>query len=418
MHKSAIVLLLFLILLTTACVPGSDTKTTVPLDPIASIGYEDINFDTTCSQFKQLYRGATMVNNAENTEHGIVQFAIQDHGLQESIVTFQFMGEQLMSIIFSHLPNHVMALGGIDALMKQTVAKFGTPTKSDQKSTRWIFPQEDRTITATTVDGMWVLGIERTSLGEQLQNKRFSAAKKKIGHESTPTDGREGVALSTSYSVEPTRNDVAKEPAPQSGWIFWKPTPEELAEIEAELAAERRASGAKSSFKASDPTYRIVEQEEFSLPGKRRYQLRIRVQNPIDERQIESICRKILSNHSQYTLAHAVEFLFYLPDSDHHGHFTAGKAIWGTWSTISPASTKKSLTITVGNALGERPNYETSTDLPVSKKKKIFLDIVEAQDTDMDPDLSYVIVAQRHGIDEKQAREIAQEGIYNGWPMP
>ncbi|MCO6046770.1 hypothetical protein NG895_22970 [Aeoliella sp. ICT_H6.2] len=420
----AIVLALPFLLLSssTGCAPESGMASPPPADPIAAIGYEDVDFDVTHSEFRQAYRGAVDATE-DNAEHGVAHYAIQDHGSKQSVVGFQFLDEQLMSIITSHFGDRIAELGGVDTLMQQTVDRFGAPHKVEGERSIWTFPNSDRTITATSPDGMWVLAIERTSLKEQLQDKIASAIAQQIVPESTPASEDNELKLTGSDDNESEEVAKSEEEEPQNGWVFWKPTAEDLAEIEAELAAEQRATTLMSTFgtgsRSSPPTYRVLEREEFSLPGKRRYQLRIRVQGSLSKSQIDSICREILASNTQYTSAHAVEFLFYLPDSDHHGHFTAGKAIWGEWSTMSAATGGKRLNITAGNALGTRSSYGVkTTSLSTSKKQQIFWDLVKAQDTDMDPDLSYVVVASRHGVTEKQARAIAQEGIHKGWPMP
>jgi hypothetical protein len=54
--------------------------------------------------------------------------------------------------------------------------------------------------------------------------------------------------------------------------------------------------------------------------------------------------------------------------------------------------------------------------LPESRRKEIFLALVEAQDNEMSPAESRSAVAERFGVSEGRVREIEREGLDNDWP--
>jgi hypothetical protein len=54
--------------------------------------------------------------------------------------------------------------------------------------------------------------------------------------------------------------------------------------------------------------------------------------------------------------------------------------------------------------------------LSLAQRKEIFLALVKAQDRAMTVSQSRDAIAQRFGIDERQLRQIEQEGIDDEWP--
>jgi len=53
---------------------------------------------------------------------------------------------------------------------------------------------------------------------------------------------------------------------------------------------------------------------------------------------------------------------------------------------------------------------------PESRRKEIFLALVEAQDGGASVAESRNLVAERFGVDEHEVRRIEREGLDHGWP--
>ncbi len=51
-----------------------------------------------------------------------------------------------------------------------------------------------------------------------------------------------------------------------------------------------------------------------------------------------------------------------------------------------------------------------------SRRKEIFLALVEAQDQEMTVAQSRKLIAERFGVEESQIRDIEREGLDNQWP--
>jgi hypothetical protein len=62
------------------------------------------------------------------------------------------------------------------------------------------------------------------------------------------------------------------------------------------------------------------------------------------------------------------------------------------------------------------PPQADTTAIPESRRKEIFLALVEAQDRDLSVAQSRQVVAEQFGISENDIREIEREGLDNGWP--
>jgi hypothetical protein len=73
-----------------------------------------------------------------------------------------------------------------------------------------------------------------------------------------------------------------------------------------------------------------------------------------------------------------------------------------------------------------KPSPPRPSGLTLAKKKQIFYELVALQDRYMKQDPydtqkqqdAYRVIAKRFGISEKRVREIAVEGVRNGWPKP
>ena len=59
---------------------------------------------------------------------------------------------------------------------------------------------------------------------------------------------------------------------------------------------------------------------------------------------------------------------------------------------------------------------QTAEQLPESRRKEIFLALVEAQDQAMTVAQSRKAIAERFGVSESQVRHIEREGLDHDWP--
>ena len=59
---------------------------------------------------------------------------------------------------------------------------------------------------------------------------------------------------------------------------------------------------------------------------------------------------------------------------------------------------------------------EAEEALPESRRKEIFLALVDAQDKEMTVAQSRRLISERFGLEESQIRDIEREGLDNQWP--
>lgn len=169
----------------------------------------------------------------------------------------------------------------------------------------------------------------------------------------------------------------------------------------------------------SEEDYQIIERKDLSYRSPssdimiKRLSYRIKVEPPITKEKLHSICNKILSTQSSDIKA--TSFLFYLPDTEVDGQYTAGKAEWAPNGSWQDAESPDPCRLEV--VLAKIPSYQKSS-LSVSEKKKIFYALVVAQDSGIGDDQAYHIIAEKYGLSMKEARNISVEGVVNNWPMP
>jgi len=183
------------------------------------------------------------------------------------------------------------------------------------------------------------------------------------------------------------------------------------------------------------PAYRIVKQEDVSFATTVRLCFRIQVDGPLSEYDLQRICEKIIAREKTQHPHNAISFMFYLPGTDTNSAYSGGTADWapyGDWNKADTVSTgdysKHKLAVKTGNALipdrwaseVKRTEGEIqSTGLPLATQKRIFYDLVAAQDAGIvDADEAYDVIAKRHKVDVATVRKIGVVGALNSWPMP
>lgn len=173
------------------------------------------------------------------------------------------------------------------------------------------------------------------------------------------------------------------------------------------------------------PKYEIVSIKSVSYGNVKRYDVRVRVGHMLSRTELKRVSEAIIEDLKVTRPHNALALLYYLPDSDTNGFYTAGKAEWapyGDWSRADEARTGRysshALKLFPGNAMGFDPEKTRVPGLSVETKKRIFFELVSAQDSGVGDNEAYGIIANKFGVDENTVRKIAIEGVANGWPMP
>lgn len=168
-----------------------------------------------------------------------------------------------------------------------------------------------------------------------------------------------------------------------------------------------------------EENYRIIEKEDLSYINPNsginvsRLSYRIKVDPPITKDKLRSICEKIILVHSSNI--NAISFLFYLPDTEVNGVYTAGKVEWapnGRWEDAESDSPNQ-----FNIVLAKTPSYEKSS-LPTSKKKRIFYELIAMEDKGFSATQADHIIADKYGLSVKEVGKIGIEGAVKNWPMP
>lgn len=180
-----------------------------------------------------------------------------------------------------------------------------------------------------------------------------------------------------------------------------------------------RSTTSKKKPATPVPEHQIVSTKDVSYSTVVRKSYRVRVPREMTKDELTAISQHIVRQATAKRRINAIMIFFFLPDSDTTGYFTAGKATWapaGDWAKASGSLPPK-LIVEAGGLMGTI-SKEDVVNLPIGKKKDIFMQIGRFQDRGMDPKPSYAAAAKQFGITTKEARKIALEGAARGWPMP
>jgi len=176
--------------------------------------------------------------------------------------------------------------------------------------------------------------------------------------------------------------------------------------------------------KAAIPRYTIVKTKDVSVNNCKRYSIRVRVDHVLSSNELKTISNKIITDFKATSPFNALTLWFYLPDSDINGAYTAGMteyAPYGDWSQADVQTgeyTHHRLKLSPGNATGIDPEKSRVPGLSIETKKRIFFEIVAAQDRGVGDDEAYGIIARKFSVAETTVRKTVIEGVANGWPIP
>ena len=169
--------------------------------------------------------------------------------------------------------------------------------------------------------------------------------------------------------------------------------------------------------------YRVIEKEDLSYAGVTRLQFRVRVQEPLSERQLAKICEQVICLQKRRKPLNAISFFFYLPNTNIDGVYTAGKADWapdGDWAKAGdgkPGDYSRHRLLVEAKLLVEDEPGEGDT-IPEMRRRMIFFDLVKAQDDGVGDEEAYSVVAGEYDIEESAVWKIAIEGAKKGWSVP
>jgi len=173
------------------------------------------------------------------------------------------------------------------------------------------------------------------------------------------------------------------------------------------------------------PKYDISSIKNVSYSNVKRYVVRVRVGHMLSSMELKRVSEVIIEELKVTRPHNALTLFYYLPDSDTNGLYTAGKAVWapyGDWSrsdeTYAGNYSNHILKLFHGNATGWDPEKTRVPGLSIKIKKRIFFELVAAQDSGVGDNEAYGIIANKFSVDETTVHKIAIEGIANGWPMP
>ena len=167
------------------------------------------------------------------------------------------------------------------------------------------------------------------------------------------------------------------------------------------------------------PSHRIITVEDASYNNVVRKIYRVRVPRKMNKQELTSISNKIVQQATSRKKIKAIGILFYLPNTDTNLSYTAGTADWapgGNWENAASDLTPK-LVVKAGSSLGNF-TIKNKVDMPDSKKRKIYFQIVKYQDQGMGVKQSREQVARKFKITVDQVKSICIEGGLSSWPMP
>lgn len=175
-------------------------------------------------------------------------------------------------------------------------------------------------------------------------------------------------------------------------------------------------------------SYKIVSEEDLSFVEDnrmvKRTQCKVLIDRNSNEQELKSISKEIIENLISKEYQNAVTILYYLPNTNTNGGYTAGMVDWapyGDWGKSNEVwtgdYTKHDYKIVVGGVFGKIVE-PTDTKISEKKRQEIFYNLVKLQDTGFDSKRAYKKIAKRYDVDVKLVEDIVMEGLTKNWRMP
>ena len=176
-------------------------------------------------------------------------------------------------------------------------------------------------------------------------------------------------------------------------------------------------------------SYKIVSEEDLSFVEDnrmvKRTQCKVLIDRNSNKQELKSISKEIIENLISKKYQNAVTILYYLPNTNINGGYTAGMVDWapfGDWGKSNEVWTgdysKHDYKIIVGGVFGEIVDM-ANTRLSEKKRQEIyynFYKLVKFQNTEYD--IAYKKIAKKYGIDVELVPNIIMEGLTKEWRMP
>lgn len=175
-------------------------------------------------------------------------------------------------------------------------------------------------------------------------------------------------------------------------------------------------------------SYKIQSEKDLSFVEDyrmvKRTQFKVLIDRNSNEQELKSISKEIIENLISKGYQNAVTILYYLPNTNTNGHYTAGMVDWapyGDWGksnkVLSGDYSKHDYKIIVGGVMGEIVE-PTNTTVSEKKRKEIFYNLVKLQDIGFDSKRAYKKIAKKYDVDVKLVEDIVMEGLTKNWRMP
>lgn len=191
---------------------------------------------------------------------------------------------------------------------------------------------------------------------------------------------------------------------------------------------EKKRLTSEKSESENIPKYSIIEKTDISSSGAKRLRVRASVDILLNKDEITAICNDIIEKGSyKRNKIKAVQFYFYLPNTDTRGEFTAAHAEWapnGVWADAARLQKTDYSKYQFKIEIASKIVWEDKTGLSIEKKRDIYFYLVVVQDSLNNANIkdanrkSYKIIAKKFNISLNDAEEIAGEGLTRSWPIP
>jgi hypothetical protein len=168
--------------------------------------------------------------------------------------------------------------------------------------------------------------------------------------------------------------------------------------------------------------YQLVEKRDVSTGSAVRLSIKATIPRGTSLDEMKQICMDIVENRIT-GLYNAVALFLYWEGTDTNGAFSAARAVWapnGDWEKAGEVAVGdySRHRLVIEETRPEPPAGTPSVGLPEETRKKIYWDLVVAQDQGYEGEAAYPVVAKKYGVPEETVRKIAIEGTEKMWPIP